>query len=461
MISTSIARRLIGLALCSLLCAACQTSRRLAGRSPEEGLLTDSALVAAQVGISVYDATAGRFLYRHQDEKYFLPASNTKLFSLFAGMKYLGDSLPAFWYMPTDTAFFLLPAGDPTLLHPDFADQPGIDMLRKAGKKIYISDYNWQEEAWGAGWSWDDYNDEYMVERSVLPVYGNIIRWTETNPVHNRGGEAQHSSPSIYSIPEVSWKVHFLADTSKHIFYVRRKMDENVFALTEGDQDEVLQTVPFITHGLASALELLRDTLAAGQQVFAEKGDGPMEKAFAQGSSALRLLHSRPVDSMFRPMMYHSDNFFAEQTLLMVSQQLLGKMNDQQIIERLLSTDLKGLPQKPRWVDGSGLSRYNLFSPADFVWLLQAIQEQFGLERLERLLPTGGFGKTNPHFKSDSGFIYAKSGSLSDVLNLSGYLITPRQHLLIFSLLVNHYFGREFRVRRAMEAYLHEMRISH
>jgi D-alanyl-D-alanine carboxypeptidase/D-alanyl-D-alanine-endopeptidase (penicillin-binding protein 4) len=73
-------------------------------------------------------------------------------------------------------------------------------------------------------------------------------------------------------------------------------------------------------------------------------------------------------------MMHESDNLFAEQSLLMVSNEVLGVMDDVKIIDTLLKTDFADLPQKPRWVDGSGLSRYNLFTPKDFVVILHKMQ---------------------------------------------------------------------------------------
>jgi D-alanyl-D-alanine carboxypeptidase/D-alanyl-D-alanine-endopeptidase (penicillin-binding protein 4) len=170
------------------------------------------------------------------------------------------------------------------------------------------------------------------------------------------------------------------------------------------------------------------------------------------------LVHSRPVDSMFRPMMYNSDNFFAEQTLLMVSDSLLGEMSDSRIIDTLLKTDLKGLPQRPNWVDGSGLSRNDLFTPQDFVWLLDKFQREFGLDRMKRILPTGGTGTLSSYYRQDSGFIFAKTGSLSGVVALSGYLITKRGQLLLFSILINNYTGSGVTVRRQMEQLIHSFR---
>jgi len=154
--------------------------------------------------------------------------------------------------------------------------------------------------------------------------------------------------------------------------------------------------------------------------------------------------------------MYHSDNFFAEQTLLMVSNELLGRMNDADVIDTLLKTDLKGLPQRPYWVDGSGLSRNDLFTPRDFVWLLNKMKDEFGLARLKGILPTGGKGTLSSYYKKDSGFIFAKTGSLSGVVALSGFLITKKDRLLIFSILINN--NGYPSVRRKMESFLEGIR---
>ncbi|MES1219973.1 MAG: D-alanyl-D-alanine carboxypeptidase [Bacteroidota bacterium] len=174
--------------------------------------------------------------------------------------------------------------------------------------------------------------------------------------------------------------------------------------------------------------------------------------------SPFTVLHSRPVDSVFAPMMHRSDNFFAEQTLLMVSNEQLGVMNDEKITDTLLKTDLKGLPQKPEWADGSGLSRFNLFTPEDFVWLLGKLKSEFGFDRMKRILPTGGTGTLGTRYKQDSGYIFAKTGSLSGVATLSGYLITKKNHVLIFSILVNNYSANGAAVRNSMAKFVDKIR---
>jgi D-alanyl-D-alanine carboxypeptidase/D-alanyl-D-alanine-endopeptidase (penicillin-binding protein 4) len=142
----------------------------------------------------------------------------------------------------------------------------------------------------------------------------------------------------------------------------------------------------------------------------------------------------------------------------MVSNEMLGVMNDEKIIDTLLKTDLKDLPQKPRWVDGSGLSRYNLFTPQSFVAILNKMKNEFPMERIKEILPTGGEGTLSSYYKSDSNFIFAKTGTLSGVVALSGYLYTKKNKLLIFSVLINNHQASAPAVRRAIEKFLQGIR---
>ena len=156
--------------------------------------------------------------------------------------------------------------------------------------------------------------------------------------------------------------------------------------------------------------------------------------------------------------MHRSDNFFAEQTLLMASNEHLGYMSDEKIIDTILSNDLKDVPQRPKWVDGSGLSRYNLFTPQSFVYILNKMKNEFGLERMKVILPTGGEGTLSSYYKKDAGFIYAKTGTLSNNCAISGYLITNKGKLLIFSILSNNYITGATPIRKAAERFLQGIR---
>ena len=437
--------------------SSCSLQKKI-GASAKENLLNTPELASAHIGISIYEPVTGKYWYNYQSDKFFTPASNTKIFSCYAGMKYLGDSLTGLTYTEDNNDIFIRPAGDPSLLHPDYKNQPVINFLQQTNKNIYIINNNWQENAWGTGWSWDDYNDDYMAERSALPVYGNILKFVQTQTVEKMEELGNKPQTTIYTEPEINWKLNFNSDTGSSNFFVKRKINENIFTITEGKVKYKEVFIPFVTNGILSALELLKDTI--GKEIKIKDKlpilNHPSETAGRAGQS--HTIHTQPADSLFKPMMHRSDNFFAEQTLLMVSNQLLGTMNDEKIIDTLLKTDLKDLPQKPNWADGSGLSRFNLFTPQDFVWILNKMQHEFSWKRISTIFATGNEGTLTNYYKTDSGFIYAKTGSLTGVVALSGYLTTKKNKALIFSVLVNNHQTTGRAVRRAVEKYLQEIR---
>jgi len=425
-------------AILIIACSVCSCSiSNQIDRAAQKKVIQNDALKTAHVGISIFEPATNRYWYNYQGDHYFVPASNTKIVTCYAAMKYLGDSIVGLKYFETDTSVFIQPTGDPTLLHRDFKDQPVYGFLKKITKPMIYVLPEWQTHAYGAGWMWDDYNDDYMAERSALPIYGDVLEF--------RLLEEKAKPVLEWDIPFFRYHINNLVDPmQKNIRVIRRKDENRWDVLPATDSFKTVQ-IPFITYEnprlLEDTLHLAwanRTTLASGQ---------PFKK-----------LYSRPTDSVLQPMMYHSDNFFAEQSLLMTSNEVLGVMNDSKIIDTLLKSDLKDLPQKPTWVDGSGLSRYNLFTPQDFVAILNKIKNEFGMDRVKRLFPTGGTVAFKKYFVQDSGYFFAKTGSMSGVNCLSGFLYTRKNKLLLFSVLVNNQQSSATAVRRAVEAFLQNVR---
>src|SRR5690606_2126126 len=97
-----------------------------------------------------------------------------------------------------------------------------------------------------------------------------------------------------------------------------------------------------------------------------------------------------PLFPLLQEMMLESDNFIAEQVMLMVSDRLFQNLDSERAIEYITKTYLFDLPDKVNWVDGSGLSRHNLFTPRSMIALFEKIYRVLPEEQLYALLPTGG-----------------------------------------------------------------------
>jgi D-alanyl-D-alanine carboxypeptidase/D-alanyl-D-alanine-endopeptidase (penicillin-binding protein 4) len=119
----------------------------------------------------------------------------------------------------------------------------------------------------------------------------------------------------------------------------------------------------------------------------------------------------------------------------------------------MLENHLKDLKQLPRWVDGSGLSRYNLFSPESMVYVLSAMYSEFPKERLLNLFAEGGESGTLTDWYPGipNPYIYAKTGSLGNNHNISGYLITKSGKTLIFSFMNNHFTIPASQIKKQMQ----------
>ena len=340
------------------------------GKTAESSVLKAPGMSNAHVGISIFDPATGKYLYNYQGDKYFVPASNTKIPTCYAAMKYLGDSLVGLRFRAGDEGFIIKGTGDPSFLHADFPNQPVFEFLKRLSDISFVrfSTSNWKDSRWGSGWAWSDYDEAYMAERSPFPIYGNVARFY-------RDKEGLQVTPRYFAAG-----VDITAGAQGDSVQVERDIDANRFVIKKADAALRSRQVPFVTNGYQVAATLLTDTLHSSHAI----GELPQ---FGNVTAGFSKIYSQPTDSLLKPMMHRSDNFFAEQSLLMVSEEQLGMMDDGAILDRLLKTDLSDLPQKPRWVDGSGLSRYNLFTPQDFVAILNKMRSAFGMERLKVILP--------------------------------------------------------------------------
>ena len=121
------------------------------------------------------------------------------------------------------------------------------------------------------------------------------------------------------------------------------------------------------------------------------------------------------------------------------------------------------MPHPPRWVDGSGLSRYNLFTPESIVWLLRKMRSEYGENRIFGLLAQPGAPGTLQGWSLNvpRPWLYAKTGTLSNNHNLSGYLKTRSGRTVVFSFMNNHYLESTDSVRLRMQRILNRVRESY
>lgn len=369
----------------------------------------ESSLSQRASGVMIKDLATGKVLFEQNADHYFMPASNTKLLTFLQANRILGNQIPSFKYRETKDTLFFWGTGDISNLHPTLKNTALRDFLAASSKVLVYGAPLKPLFPQGTGWAVDDYNDYYSAEISDMPLYGNVVNFS--------------ASQRRWAIMPDAFEA--VAKTGSTL-EVRRNRLKNEFTLPELKSEKYgAQDVPFITSPDMTTF-LLSDTL--------HKSVETMPLAVHPDA---RIFYAGKIDSLYVSLLHQSDNAVAEQLLVMIAAE--KGWDPSQVIENLKKEPGNEFLKDIRWVDGSGLSRYNLFRPKDFIYILEALSREVAPDRLLALLPEASKSGTlrNVQDLNDGVRIWAKSGSFGNTYNLSGYYLTKEGKKLTFSVMSN------------------------
>ena len=308
-------------------------------------------------GILFKDISTGQIIYEKESQKYFTPASNTKILTYYCAQKTLGDSLITFEYYRNQDSLFIRGLADPSFLNKKYPENKHIfSFLKDTSVHLVIVERQLDCPTYGAGWSWDDASFAYQPERSTFPIFGNLFRVEKKN-------DSLQFDPRFFKN---------LISQNDSIRYPIKRFNENSFEInSHSSYHNSERNIPF-SPDIITVQKLLSEELSR-------------EVSISNHKTTIREwknMYSTPVDSAFRLLLQDSDNFTAEQLLLQCSYILNHNFSTEDAIDSLQKKHLSDLPDKPIWVDGSGLSRYNLNTPRSLIKLLEKIYNEQGWEKL-------------------------------------------------------------------------------
>lgn len=391
------------------------------------------------VGFALYDLSDAKMVYEKDAGLYYTPASNTKLLTFYGALKMISDSLPGLRYQERGDSLIFWGTGDPSLLQSSLKSDRIVNFLKSTSKQLFFSPNRYTGVGYGRGWQWDDYNDDYQAEINELPIMDNLLH---------------------LSIVDGSWKVRPLLfkdcifkdslalDTT---FKVKRIFDANIFTYPSvAIPKQYIQRIPYKL-SIGNTLSILTEVI--------EKPITILNRLMPKEA---QVIYSEKRDSVLKEMMLPSDNFIAEQLLLVCADRQGLEMNTEKVIDFIKHQYLSGLPDETIWVDGSGLSRYNLNTPRNLTGLLAMIYRDFkNPGQLFGMLAAGGVSGTlkNAYRKTSKPFVYGKTGTLSNNHSQSGYVVTKRNKTYAFSFMNNNFVVPTSTVRKEIEqiiTYVHE-----
>lgn len=419
-----------------IICCSCSSTRNISKTFEK-----DQAFEQGFAGLVVLNPATNKVLYERNAAKYFTPASNIKLLTFYTGLMILGDSVPALKYGVRNDTLIFSGTGDPSFLNPDLPNSKVFDFLKNSDKKLFFHTPVETEAFFGPGWAWDDFNSYYSVERTAFPVYGNRINF-KVYP-------GQNDFEVVPKIFKDSVRISSSQNYSGRSQEFRREQGSNkIIHTTNTTKKMYSQDVPF-KYSPELLVNILSDTLEHKVSIL---------KDLPSNFSLDKVLFSIAADSMYKRMLEVSDNFIAEQILLLSAQKIADTLLAEIAIDHMKENYLNDLTDEIFWVDGSGLSRYNLVTPRSMVKLLSKIYKEVPQERLFNMLATGGkSGTLKNSYAAEVPYIFAKTGTLRNNHSLSGFLKAKSGKILVFSFMNSNYTVPTAELKKQMEFILLEI----
>ncbi|GMQ81195.1 MAG: D-alanyl-D-alanine carboxypeptidase/D-alanyl-D-alanine-endopeptidase [Rhodothermia bacterium] len=490
----------IGLLMVMIFLIGCQSVspvRRLEGpRSPKqlknavEQILQEEQFENGTWAVLITDLSTDAVLYRHNEKKSFIPASNTKLYTTSAALEQLG---PEFTY---ETAVFIdgpvvdgvlegnvivrgsgdpviggrFNGGDLTETFRNWADSLTSRGIRTIKGDIIGDDDIFDDTPLGYGWSWDDEPYWYSAEISGLSFNDNNIDFTITAQNPGMPGVISWEPANTSFARITNSTISIDPDSSLTEGYSRERGTNSFLLSSKVPQGRVDRESLTVRNPTLFFVHVLRETLlSSGISVVGRPVD--VDDLSIKPDDTRREMvrvathKSKPLKDIVTVLNKRSQNLYAEQLLRTlgatypVDDPDLEPGSAEMGIARAMETYLAAGIDTSRLqlVDGSGLSRMNLVTAemtSSLLGYMYRHDDDSTRAAFYRSLPIGGVdGTLKSRMTSGPAFgkVHAKTGTVSNVSTISGYVQSDAGTPLSFVLMANHYTVKTAAVRDAQD----------
>jgi serine-type D-Ala-D-Ala carboxypeptidase/endopeptidase (penicillin-binding protein 4) len=424
-------------------------------------IIADSFFIRTSIAVDVYDLTGQKNLYEKNEKLLLTPASNQKIITTCAALQSLGS------FYKFETKLFHTGMIDNGILYGDLFIVGGFDPIFKYSdldslllplkdlgiKKItgkIFGDVSLKDSLyWGKGWMWDDDPDPTAVYLSSLNINQNAVDvFVEGTAIDSSAVVTLNTPGSYFKIINNSKTIN--QPDSDEVKITRDWMNNPKSILVDGSvplgkqYDSTESTEKLNIENPADYFLFLVTQMLNEMGI---ENDGKYEIAQLPGNSVFLNSVNRQIDSVIVYTDKESDNLGAEMLLYTLalndSAALATRENGVEAVCRFI--DSLGFNSNNYSIaDGSGVSRYNLVSAELILGCLKFFfYRNPGLfNLLYSSFPVGGVdGTLKKRFIDTKAFnnVHAKTGTLSGVSSLSGYITSANQHMLAFSIILENY----------------------
>ncbi len=431
-------------------------------KSKINSLFEDTLFSHAHWGVLIKSLNTGETWYSKNSSKMFMPASNQKILTTAAALSVLGPDYKfrtslGFTEKITDGILegdlVITSNGDPTIsdrffnspvdLFNSWADSLNSFGIYEIKGDIIGNDNLFDDERLGNGWSFDFLDAWYAAEIGPLQFNENVI---DIRLVED--GDSILAIPNVHSSYFNIVNTVTLTDTGRNsVSYKRAYGTNNIIVsgrLRKGF--EAFSVSPSISNPTLYYVSVLKEALEKnGIKVHGNVIDVDDIQGGVWESKRIEILltHESPeLKEILKGLMKRSQNLYAETMtrLLGLEKNGLGTFeNGLKVVEDFLKqVGIK--PRSYKYSDGSGLTRYNYISPEQIVTILEYMYRSDLKKEWMELFPIAGIdGTLSGRMKGTKAQdnVRAKTGTISAVRGLSGYLSTDEGEEIVFSFLIN------------------------
>jgi serine-type D-Ala-D-Ala carboxypeptidase/endopeptidase (penicillin-binding protein 4) len=401
-------------------------------------------------GILIQPLSSAATLYSRDATKYFIPASNVKLLTTAAALQKLGADfrIKTSVYSGANGSLYVAGRGDPSIAEAQLKDlaqqlkRRGVDRINE----LIGDDSYFQGSAVNPNWEWEDAQAGYGAPVNSLIFNQNAIELLLSPQAIGQPLKVTFAEPKLANQWQIQNNSVTVASNESEFIEVGREFERSAIRvsgqLKVGAESE---------SAYVAVVNPANNFLQHFQQVLVAEGI-PVKQALVSSASRnfareLAFVESPPLAELVKETNRESNNLYAEVLL-----RLLGKVTGSMPVPqedtgeiglkelKIALTRLGVNPNSYILADGSGLSRHNLISPEALVQTLRLMANSPAGSIYRASLPIAGENgtlKNRLNITPNRVILQAKTGTLSGVSALSGYIEVPNYEPLVFSIIIN------------------------
>lgn len=398
------------------------------------GILNKANLNKDAISISVKDISQGKTVYKLNSTRPITPASTLKIITYKASADTLGKDFTysTKLYKSTSNDLYLQLSADPFLTSNDIKNL--FESAKKKGilepKNIYIDDTAFDSNEWGEGWQWDDELNPLMPKFSIYNLDNNLID-VVINPT-GLDAPAEIYTEKFYPITFMN----LVTTSDKTDIKFSKNSNLNMINVEGTVLKKTTISIPVSNPKRYFKLRV-EDAIRANKIEYYKP---IISKKLPKSQIYLIDEVKHPISLTQDKVFKESNNFIAETVFKTAGEIYTKNTGSAKNSIKMLADYLNKLQLNTsdiKIVDGSGVSKNNLMT-ADFMTeylIKQAKSENF--DEFKNSLPTAGEGTLKNRMLYFKDNLRAKTGTLSDISAIAGYITSQKGKTYAFDIMIN------------------------